>query len=307
MLQWPVSVPLTNYGNSIPQDLKEADMNGDKKSDIILLQNRTAYLFIGNENGSLNNGVIITNGVDGLVIGDFNKDLFSDLITYHKSSWNFIDTYLGWSDAGKPKSYGKSFYTRIEGWVEAIVAGDFIEDEIDDIAIARNLNGNGEIAIFSGNGDGTFKTKYSYSANSKYPITGLIAKDIDGDKHLDIVAYNAANGRILAFLGNGDGTLNFRADYLLPPFTHLLADDLYGNGHPDLIATHGPVNPKYPTVSRNSATVFENLGNGYLRMAGEYPAGNLPYSTAIHTNSQGQKYIIVANIPGGFTRLQRRK
>jgi len=87
-----------------------------------------------------------------------------------------------------------------------IAVGDFNRDGYPDLAISSTYN---MVAIFLGNGDGTFTGPALY--NLTFYVTGSVAiGDFDGDGKLDLAVVGGdVSGNGLAFLsGNGDGSFN---------------------------------------------------------------------------------------------------
>lgn len=88
---------------------------------------------------------------------------------------------------------------------EEIVAGDFNEDGIIDLAIA-----DGSVTTtFLGNGDGTF-TYQDFFTSDLGISSGLQIGDYNGDGHQDLIAYVSPTDEVQIFLGDGAG--NFTPD-----------------------------------------------------------------------------------------------
>ena len=96
-----------------------------------------------------------------------------------------------------------------------IVTGDFNHDGNLDFAVVTGTPGGdcnfnpGSLSIYLGNGAGGFTNNANYSmlggpANNE-KASGLIAVDLRGNGHLDLLAIDPSSG-IDVFLGNGDGT-----------------------------------------------------------------------------------------------------
>jgi hypothetical protein len=82
------------------------------------------------------------------------------------------------------------------GYPQAVLAADFNNDTIQDLAVA---SGN-SVGVLLGNGDGTFASVVT-SAVGGHSIT---VGDFDGDGNLDLASANFSGVGVL--LGNGDGT-----------------------------------------------------------------------------------------------------
>jgi hypothetical protein len=91
-----------------------------------------------------------------------------------------------------------------------VVAADFNKDGKPDLAVNNGVS----TQVFLGKGDGTFTAKAAYSTIGN--IGYLIAQDLDGDGNIDLYSGAGNNGSIggdsfinnlgYALMGNGDGT-----------------------------------------------------------------------------------------------------
>jgi hypothetical protein len=189
---------------------------------------------------------------DGSVSGDFNGDGKKDLI----SSYGVV--LLGKGDGTFTQVSATAFPTLVTNSNQGpqLAAGDFNKDGKLDIAV-----GTGDsIYIYFGNGDGTFAAGGSYASidNSGY----LTATDLDGDGNLDLFSGDATNGIFggdsftpnagYALMGKGDGKFVGAPQTNASAVTQL--EDLNGDGKLDYVAM-------VPNVQTGgSLNVF--LGNG---------------------------------------------
>jgi hypothetical protein len=165
-----------------------------------------------------NGGSVISNyspiPVQVVALGDFNNDGVPDLLTLDDNGNTAgVGIMLGNGAGGfGTVSSITTFACTLEG---GITVGDFNNDGNLDFAVVSGTNGGdcnfnpGTLWIYLGNGAGGFTLKASYSmigppANNE-KANGLIAADLRGNGHLDLLAIDPNNG-IDVFLGNGDGT-----------------------------------------------------------------------------------------------------
>ncbi|TMG88390.1 MAG: VCBS repeat-containing protein, partial [Betaproteobacteria bacterium] len=93
------------------------------------------------------------------------------------------------------------------GFAAHAVVGDFNGDGSLDLAVTSILDN--VIALYLGNGDGTFRTRTMVAAGTA--PSGIAAADFNGDGKLDLVVTNGSSGAtightITVLPGNGNGT-----------------------------------------------------------------------------------------------------
>jgi FG-GAP-like repeat len=149
----------------------------------------------------------------------------------------------------------------------ALETGDFNSDGKEDLVIIESGGtGNSVVAIFLGNGDGTFRKAGSntvgvYSA-------GLTVADFNGDGHLDVAVANRGfnkPGSVMVLFGDGTGKLRNRTTYKIAggPWG-IAAGDMNGDVHPDLAVA---------LDLGGSVAVLINDGTGHFGKPVSYDAG----------------------------------
>jgi hypothetical protein len=125
-----------------------------------------------------------------------------------------------------------------------------------------------------------------------------VLRDVNGDKNLDYVVANNAEGTLGVFLGNGDGTFadqneygtgapRFNVHYEVGGPASVALGDLDGNGTLDAVAANNYL---------GTVAVLFGAGDGTFEYRAEYPVGTMPYSAELgDLNGDTQLDIAVAN------------
>jgi hypothetical protein len=146
----------------------------------------------------------------------------------------------------------------------AVVAGDFNNDTVLDLAVANY--GSHNVSVFLGHGDGTFRPAVD-SATGTNPLS-IAVGDFNRDGKLDLATANVNDVSVL--LGNGDGTFQAPSSIGLSDGSSpesLAVGDFNGDGKLDLGVTSNLYHPGYwgyynfyPGYYTGSAHVL--IGNG---------------------------------------------
>lgn len=217
-----------------------------------------------------------------------------------------------------------------------IATGDFDRDGIQDFAVINHFN---DLAVFLGNGDGTFKSPTNYSLD--FYVQGCIAAaDFDRDLKPDLAIVGGSHG--LAFLkGRGDGTFedpvytetalaggsislavgDFNKDGNLDIFVggNGSSGELIGDGHGHFkdgqyvngvrgltvalgdFNHDGNLDVATPDVFSNTLYVLAGNGDGTFQTPVTYDVATQPYGVvATDLNRGGHEDLVVTTSEGGI-------
>ncbi len=171
-----------------------------------------------------------------------------------------------------------------------VKTADFNDDGKLDLAVANE--GNDNVSIFLGKGDGTFEPAVNYSVESV--PDSLVVGDFNHDGKLDLAVSNFTSGTVSVLLGNGDGTFQPAVSYGVGSNPQGAAvGDFNGDGKLDIVVTNGSSNS-------NSVSVLLGNGDGTFEKAVDYGVGTSPISVGVGDfNGDGKLDLVVANEASG--------
>ncbi len=239
--------PAVTYlsGGYYTQTVAVADVNGDGKADILVVNDCTSptncfytvgdgsvSVLLGNGDGTFQPAVAYDSGgqfPNGVLITDLNKDGHPDLV---------VSNFSG------------------------------------------GTNGFGELAVLMGNGDGTFQPAVIYNSAYSYNVMSMAVADVDGDGNLDLLVANecvdldCASGNVGVLLGNGDGTFQPGTPYPSGGYytRSLAVTDLNGDGKLDLVVANMCITSNNCSNNGTVSVLFGN-GDGSFQSPVTYPAG----------------------------------
>lgn len=226
---------------------------------------------------------------------DVNNDGVPDLIEDTLSGGNTVSVMIAYGTGNfqAPKTL-YTFPTTYQGTVP-MVAGDFNGDGKVDLVFA--LAGSNQLAVFLGNGDGTFKApKYETVAlpsGEYFGGGGIIAADFNHDGKVDLVTEANTSTTEALYLMAGDGAGNFGAPqtiYTFPAGTGLGSlglGDFDADGNADIALG---VNSNCSQGGCSQEDVYVLYGNGSSGFSADHvysASGSFSFSTG-DVNSDGR-------------------
>ena len=166
------------------------------------------------------------------------------------------------------------------------------------------LGADGSVAVYLGNGDGTFKSPGHYYAAGSGP-QALAVADLNHDGKPDIVVVNTTSGTVSVMLGNGDGTFqdqtlsDVATNSGTPAPTYPVGNspiyvaiaDLNGDGIPDLLVAN---------YTDGTLSILLGMGDGTFKPQTTIPVGRGPDCINIADfNGDGKPDILVSNAVDG--------
>jgi hypothetical protein len=286
-----------------PESVVTADLNGDGKQDIVVLNqgqfpdlHSSVSVLLGNGDGTFQTSITtdVLPGANSVAVGDFHGDGHLDLVLANRLT-DVVEVLRGNGDGtfqGSPTLLPIPPNHAIFPGITSVAVGDFRHRGTLDIAATSA--GSNTVSVFLGNGDGTFQGRVDYAVGA-FPES-VVAADL-GNGQVDLVVANHDSSDVSVLLGNGDGSFQpaqnidvnahlFGADS--SPIT-LAVGDFNGDGKPDsLVSQEADFFEEVATVVPGNgdgtfqAPIHRDVGFGLIGLAvGDFNGdGNLDFATA---------------------------
>ncbi|MGD2270777.1 MAG: FG-GAP-like repeat-containing protein [Desulfobacterales bacterium] len=287
-----MSQPQNLYLKGEIQSAAVADVNEDGLKDVIVSVQRGAsgvkvWLNRTSRQWTLVKGPIEINDYQGLATADIDGDGHIDLIAANASSdtQGGIQVWLGDGNSNWPKETGPT----ITGRYMDIALADFNEDGILDL-VGAGWGIYGSLNVWIGDGSGNWSSVPPLNKGSYY---GLSVADIDGDRHMDILAASYRNG-VHVFLGDGSATfVKSKSPQEDGSFWDIAAIDLNGDDTLDLLAS---------SLDAAGIKSWQNQGaDQWEPIRGRFPLAGSFYDLAIaDVNQDGHDDVCAASLGEGI-------
>lgn len=281
-----------------------ADVNNDKKLDLVYYSNGYLTIQLGNGDGTFQSPAYLAISSFSPVLVDLNGDGYLDIAGLVASTQPNtppqVAVFMNGGSTGPgvfalPKLYAAS------QTAYNLVVGDFNGDGKQDLlgVTSSSLPITTGALVFYGNGDGTLKPG---EAQSLPPFGSFTVGDFNGDGVTDlalslVAAPNTLYTSVQILLGSTSGT--FTQGAVLPVVAvagtaagysgPLQAVDLTGNGNLDLV------------VGTSVLNIFHGDGKGNFAATGSYGVDSTggPFLFA-DVNGDGKQDLILANVAAAF-------
>ena len=270
-----------------------ADLNGDKRGDLLVLSNSTVYIFYGKGDGTFQNGPTMPVSVPYGAIGsgDFNQDGIADIAV--TDGYGEVYILLG---------TGNGTYSAPTGYWVGTQAGQFYVEDYDgdghpDLVFAGGhpdyltpVAYDSQVWVLFGNGDGTFAsatvTPIDGAFDSQNLPTGIVTADFNGDGKPDLATANPTSNSISVMLGKGSGAFRLPTNTSLGAVqpTSIAAGDFNGDGSQDLVVTDGVSN----------VDILLGKGDGTFQKPLVYPVIGKTPSAVVAGDFNGDKKLDLA-------------
>jgi Bacterial Ig-like domain (group 3)/FG-GAP-like repeat len=239
-------------GGQVASAFLLADVNGDQKTDIVVLNHLASQpngdsqiaVLLGNGDGTFQPAAGFDAGSSGstLAIGDVDGDGKLDLVVGNNGDSNGVSLLLGNGDGTFRPAVVYGTDTGSENGVVSVVIADLNGDKRGDV-IALTSAG---LSVLLGNADGTLQPALTFFPFEDFNLNALALADLNHDGTLDAITLSCYSfcigGHADVWMGLGDGA--FTGNTIIGPGGNastppLAVVDVNGDGIPDLVFGNG--------------------------------------------------------------------
>ncbi len=298
----PLFLPAIAYadGDFSTSAIAMADVNGDGRLDLLIGNESSVEVMLGNGNGTFQTaqcwgvGGKTTCGKENelfinatsIAVADLNGDGKLDLAVAFQEGLdvNPVVVMLGNGDGTfqAPQVYDSGGVNPT-----SVAVADVNNDGRPDLVVANycavndECNEKASVSVLLGNGNGTFQPAQSFSSGAYYAFSAAVA-DVNGDGNPDILVFNGVGdsssgyqSNVGVLLGNGNGTFQPAVTYLAgtgggSSSGRVVVADLKGNGKLDLVVSDSCLDS---SCDQGGISVLLGNGDGTFQAAQAYGSG----------------------------------
>ncbi len=226
----------------------------------------------------------------GIVAADLNGDGKADLIyTDYGATSTASTTHVLLSKSDGSFAAGQTIATA----GAAIAAADFDHDGHVDLVWVSGVVGMGRVFLAHGNGDGTFAPAqqlgtFAIVGTNAPQFSYVMGAQLHDMGYLDVLVEDVANPSLITLTTDSSGTLIRLVGTKLQSVGPMVAADLNGDGHTDLVIQSG-----------GTANVFLGSADGLLTAAGTYAGSSVVESMLLHdVDGDGHLDMVLEGVNG---------
>jgi hypothetical protein len=257
------------------------DFNEDDRDDIAVIDGDSVKVYYRDLSGTFVRlfsafiGAPAADVTPKLVSSDFNLDRIADLVAVvtlaDSTAFSVVSVLLG-DGTGNVLTLDT---ISVHGKVFDLTQADFNNDRRPDFAITNSTVG--EVAIYLGNGDGTFDGPFTVTLDAGTDVGAVLAAaDLDRDGNSDFISGISGGGEVVVATNDG-------AD------ENIIPDEMFITAFRN--ATLTVLNPDSQIISRNVRTV---AGSDYRRF--DYDGDGYRDEQSMDYNAKYGEYEITAEL-----------